>query len=254
MIHGAIGHLDVAQLTIWAFWFFFAALIWYLRQEDRREGYPLESEQDGGIRGRGFLFIPDPKTFRLSDGTSIQAPTYQGDSRPLNAVKCEPWPGAPLEPTGDPLLAGVGPGSWAVRPDFPYKTAEGHELVAPLRVATNFAVAFDGANPLGFTVIGADRKAAGVVKDLWVDRAEAAVRYYEIALNAGGSVLAPVNFVDVNGKARTIRINAVTSGQLAKVPSLRTPNSITLQEEERIAAYYGAGTLYATSERAEPLL
>jgi photosynthetic reaction center H subunit len=254
MIHGAIGHLDVAQITIWAFWFFFAGLIWYLRQEDRREGYPLESEQDGGIRGRGFLFIPDPKTFRVSDGTSVQAPTYEGDSRPLNAVKTEPWPGAPLEPTGDPLLAGVGPGSWAVRPDFPYKTAEGHNLIAPLRVATNFAVPPEGANPLGFTVVGADRKAGGVVKDLWVDRAEAALRYYEVALNGGGTVLAPVNFVDVNGKERTIKINALTSGQLAKVPTLRNRDAVTLQEEERITAYYGAGTLYSDPERAEPLL
>jgi photosynthetic reaction center H subunit len=254
MIHGAIGHLDVAQITIWAFWFFFAALIWYLRQEDRREGYPLESEQDGGLKPRGFLYIPDPKTFRLSNGTTIKAPTYEGDSRPLNAVKTEPWPGAPLEPTGDALLAGVGPGSWAVRPDFPYQTADGHNLLAPLRVATNFAVALEGANPLGFTVIGADRKTAGVVKDVWVDRGESVLRYYEIALNGGGSVLAPVNFVDVNGKARVIKINAITSGQFAKVPTLRNSDSITLQEEDRISAYYGAGTLYATEERAEPLL
>jgi photosynthetic reaction center H subunit len=244
----------MAQLTIWAFWFFFAALIWYLRQEDRREGYPLESEQDGGMRGRGFLFIPDPKTFRLSDGTSIQAPNYQGDSRPLNAAKTEPWPGAPYEPTGDALLAGVGPGSWAVRPDFPYQTAEGHNLLAPLRVATNFAVALEGANPLGFKVIGADRKAAGVVKDVWVDRGESVLRYYEVALNGGGSVLAPVNFVDVDAKARAIKINALTSGQFSKVPALRSPDTVTLQEEERISAYYGAGTLYSDPERAEPLL
>jgi photosynthetic reaction center H subunit len=254
MIRGAIGHLDVAQIVLYAFFLFFAGLIWYLRQEDRREGYPLESEADGGLNPRGFLFIPDPKTFRLSDGTSIQAPTYEGDSRPINAVKVEPWPGAPLEPTGDPILAGVGPGSWAVRPDFPYQTADGHDLIAPLRVATNYVVPAEGANPLGFTAIGADRKAAGVVKDLWVDRGESVLRYYEIALDGGGSVLAPVNFVDVNGKARVVRINALTSGQLALVPALRSPNSVTLQEEERIAAFYGGGTLYATPERAEPLL
>ena len=112
MTHGAIGHLDVAQIVLYAFWFFFAGLIWYLRQEDRREGYPLESETDG-VGERGYLFIPDPKTFLLDDGTKIKAPTYVGDTRPVNATKVEPWPGAPLEPTGDPLLAGVGPGSWA---------------------------------------------------------------------------------------------------------------------------------------------
>ncbi|WP_294533329.1 photosynthetic reaction center subunit H [uncultured Rhodoblastus sp.] len=254
MIHGAIGHLDVAQIVLYAFFAFFAALIWYLRQEDRREGYPLESESDGGFRERGFLFIPDPKTFRLSDGTSILAPTYEGDARPIKAVKCDPWPGAPLEPTGEPLLAGVGPGSWAVRPDFPYQTADGHDLIAPLRVATNFAVAVEGANPLGFAAIAADGKAAGVVKDLWVDRGETVLRYYEIALDKGGSVLAPVNFVDVNGNARSIRINALTSAQIGLVPKLKNPDSVTLQEEEIIGAFYGSGTLYATHDRAEPLI
>jgi photosynthetic reaction center H subunit len=252
--HGAIGHLDVAQIVLYAFFLFFAGLIWYLRQEDRREGYPLESEADGGMRSRGFLFIPDPKTFHLSDGTSILAPTYEGDARPVNAVKCEPWPGAPLEPTGEPLLAGVGPGSWAVRPDFPYKTVDGHDLIAPLRVATNYSVALEGANPLGFAAVGADRRTAGVVKDLWVDRGESVLRYYEIALDSGGSVLAPVYFVDVEPRARTIRINALTSGQIAQVPALRNPDAVTMQEEERIAAFYGGGTLYSNPERAEPLL
>ena len=32
------------------------------------------------------------------------------------------------------------------------------------------------------------------------------------------------------------------------------PDQVTMQEEERIAAYYGAGTLYAEARRAEPLV
>ena len=36
------GYIDVPQLVLYAFWIFFAALIYYLRQEDKREGYPLE--------------------------------------------------------------------------------------------------------------------------------------------------------------------------------------------------------------------
>ena len=115
MIRGAILHLDVAQLVLYAFFAFFAGLIWYLRKEDRREGYPLESEALGGVKERGWLFLPEPKTFRLADGSVVQAPTYLPDSRPINAVKVEPWPGAPFDPVGDPLLAGVGAGAWAVR-------------------------------------------------------------------------------------------------------------------------------------------
>jgi photosynthetic reaction center H subunit len=254
MIRGALGHLDVAQLVIWSFWLFFAGLVWYLRQEDRREGYPLESEAEGKIGPRGFLYIPDAKTFRLSDGTTVKAPTYQGDTRPVNGTKVEIWPGAPIEPNGDPLSAGVGPGSWNVRPDFAYKTVDGLDLVAPLRVATHFAVPAEGKSPIGYTVIGADKKAAGVVKDLWIDRGESLVRYYEIKLEAGGAVLAPVHFVDVDNGARAIRINALTAEQIARVPKLKSPDSITLQEEDRVSAFYGAGTLYATADRAEPFL
>ena len=253
MTHGAIGHLDVAQIVLYAFWFFFAGLIWYLRQEDRREGYPLESEVDG-VGQRGYLFIPDPKTFRLDDGTKILAPTYVGDTRPVNATKVEPWPGAPLEPTGDPLLAGVGPGSWAERPDVPYQTVDGHDLLAPLRVATNYAVAFEGPNPIGFEVVGADRKASGTIKDLWVDRAESVLRYYEIALDAGGSVLAPVFFVDIDNRARKAKIKALTAEQFAQIPRLKNPDRVTLLEEERVSAYYGAGTLYATPDRLEAFI
>ena len=253
MIRGAILHLDVAQLVLYAFFAFFAGLIWYLRQEDRREGYPLESEI-AGQKPRGWLFLPDPKTFRLADGSVIQAPTYQPDSRPINASKTEPWPGAPLAPHGDPLLAGVGPGSWAVRPDVAYKTAEGHDLLAPLRLATNFAVAPEGGNPLGFTVIAGDRRAAGAVSDLWVDRSESVLRYYEIALENGRSVLAPVHFVEVNFRARTLIIKALRAEQFASVPALKNPDVVTMQEEEKISAFYGGGTLYATPARAEPLL
>jgi photosynthetic reaction center H subunit len=38
------------------------------------------------------------------------------------------------------------------------------------------------------------------------------------------------------------------------VPGTKQPEQVTLLEEEKIMAYYGAGTLYATPDRAEPLL
>ena len=45
-MRGAIGNLDVAQIVLYAFWLFFFGLLFYLRREDRREGYPLESESE----------------------------------------------------------------------------------------------------------------------------------------------------------------------------------------------------------------
>jgi len=38
------------------------------------------------------------------------------------------------------------------------------------------------------------------------------------------------------------------------VPAIAQPDRITRLEEDKVTAYYGAGTLYATPERQEPLL
>jgi photosynthetic reaction center H subunit len=43
-------------------------------------------------------------------------------------------------------------------------------------------------------------------------------------------------------------------GQFAAVPATGRPDKVTMLEEEKIAAYYGGGTLYATPQRAEPLI
>ena len=50
---GAItGYIDVAQIALYAFWIFFAGLIFYLRKEDKREGYPLITERARASPGR----------------------------------------------------------------------------------------------------------------------------------------------------------------------------------------------------------
>ncbi len=152
---------------------FFAGLIWYLRQEDRREGYPLES---GSRRRREAARLAvssraeDLPPRRRLDGAGARP--IRPDARPLNAAKTEPWPGAPYRADRRSAAGRRRPGLLGGAARLPYKTAEGHDLIAPLRVATNYAVAPEGGNPLGFTVIGGDRKAAGTVKDIWVDRSE----------------------------------------------------------------------------------
>jgi photosynthetic reaction center H subunit len=66
---GAItNHIDVAQLVLYAFWIFFAGLIIYIRKEDKREGYPLESDRSGSIKVQGFPAMPEPKSYRLNSG------------------------------------------------------------------------------------------------------------------------------------------------------------------------------------------
>src|SRR5271166_6442374 len=255
MIRGAIGNLDVAQIVLYAFWVFFAGLLFYLRREDRREGYPLESEAPAQLQPRDFMWIPSPKTFRRSDGREVSAPNFKADTRPINATKTEPWPGAPFEPNGDPMAAGVGPGSYADRADDTYKTHDGHDLIVPLGMATNFAVAAESGNPIGFAVMGADRAQAGIIKDLWVDRGECMLRYYEVEVGKSGKrVLLPVTFSDIDVRRRKVTVSALMASQFAGVPSTRDPDKVTLLEEDKITAYYGAGTLYATPQRTEPML
>ena len=80
------------------------------------------------------------------------------------------------------------------------------------------------------------------------------LRYYELEVADGRRVLLPVNFANVDTKRRRLVVNALLSGQFAGVPTTRNPDKVTLLEEDKITAYYGAGTLYATAARAEPLL
>ena len=52
-----VGSLDITQLVFFAFVLFFVGLIFYLRREDRREGYPLEDEATGLIESYGIGFF-----------------------------------------------------------------------------------------------------------------------------------------------------------------------------------------------------
>jgi photosynthetic reaction center H subunit len=248
---------DLAQVVLYIFFAFLAYLIYYLRREDRREGYPLESDTSPGtLLKKSILFYPAPKTFALPHGGSVTVPTGLADTRPIAAVPAARWPGAPLVPTSaNPMLDGVGPGAYAQRADVPDMTMENHAKIVPLRVAPTFAPAAGGPDPRGYTVMGADRVIAGTVSDLWVDRSECVMRYLEIQLAEGGrKVLLPTTFADISAYTRRVMVEAIMGDQFAAVPALASTDQVTLLEEEKVCAYYGAGTLYATASRQEPLL
>ena len=256
---GAItSHIDVAQITLYVFWLFFAGLIIYLRSEDRREGFPLQSDTPPYKRLGRFLGIPKPKTFLLANGETRTAPRDETSVPVLTAAPIGGWPGAPLHPIGNPMLAGVGPGSYANRQDVPDHVFEsGAPKIVPLRVDHEFTLATEDPDPRGMRVVAGDRKVAGVVSDVWVDRAEVLVRYLEIEVpTADGAryVLAPMAAADIDGRRRRVTIDAILSTQFADVPAIRHPDQITFLEEDKIAAYYAAGRLYATPARQEPLI
>jgi photosynthetic reaction center H subunit len=248
---GAItGYIDVAQLVLYAFWAFFAGLIYYLHRENKREGYPLESDRSRAITVQGWPAVPDAKTYNLANGQTVQAPSTRRDNQP--PLHEGVYRGAPLQPTGDPLLAGVGPGSWADRADVPDMTLEGTPRIVPLRAAAGFGVAHQDVDPRGLPVLGDDGAEGGRVVDLWVDRSEMLFRYLEVEVTGGRRVLLPMNFARV--QQRGVRVKSILGHQFANVPATRAPEQITLLEEEKVMAYYGAGTLYATPQRQEPLL
>ncbi|TRW14994.1 photosynthetic reaction center subunit H [Glacieibacterium frigidum] len=248
--------LDVAELALWAFFLFFLGLVVYLRREDHREGYPMEDDVGGRIATRSLLFDPSPKTFHLPFGQgSVQVP--RANDRTGNMYKGRrtgSWNGAPSEPVGDPLLAGIGPGAYADRSDHPDMNMEGHPRIVPLRVQPDFFIAAKDPDPRGFTVVGADRVVAGTVSDIWIDTADRLVRYIEVALPSGKSVLAPMFMASVDRKRRAIEIDAVCGRQFDNAPATPVSNTISLNEEERVQAYFGAGYLFATPDRAEPFL
>lgn len=253
---GAISFpFDIAQIAIWLFWFFFAGLVYYLHREDKREGYPLEDKDASPLSLReGFPAMPAPKTYLLAHGGTVSVPReWTPGRRKLNARETGVQDGDPVEPLGNPLLAGVGPGAWADRADVADLTFEGQPKIVPLRADPHFGVVSQDPDPRGKPVLGADGEVGGKVVDLWVDRSEYIFRYVELEATNGRRVLVPMTFCKVAGDG-TVRVSAILGHQFADVPGLASADRITLLEEDKVAAYYGAGTLYATPDRQEPLM
>lgn len=244
--------IDIALLVFWAFVLFFVGLVFYLRREDRREGYPLEDEFTGrlGIPG-GPLSTASTKSFLLPfDQGVVTAPTKGREPVDIAARRTDRFAGAPYAPTGDPLVDGIGPAAWADRAKRPDIDMEGHPRIVPLSSASDFWVARGDTDLTGWPVVGADGVVAGTVSDLWIDRSDRLVRYLQLE----DGVLAPMMMAKVDRRRRQVVVDALNGGQFAGVPRLAKADTITLYEEERVQAYFGGGYLYANSNRQEPFL
>lgn len=250
---GAITqYIDVAQLALYLFWLFFFSLVWYLHRENKREGYPLMDSHNPNYAAQGFPGVPDPKTYVLPHGQGERVAPKADPQYDLQAKQVVPGPGYPLHPTGNPMKDGVGPAAYAIRPEIPDLTHEGEPRIVPLRVATDWAVATRDPDPRGQPVYGVDGEAGGTVTDLWVDLAEPFVRYLEIDAD-GRRVMMPMTLAKV-ARDGSVRAKSVCGKHFADAPSSANPDQVTLQEEDKIAAYFAGGYLYALDERTEPLL
>jgi photosynthetic reaction center H subunit len=162
--------------------------------------------------------------------------------------------GSPFEPTGNPMIDGVGPASWAPRADHPELDAHGHAKIQPMSKLEAFAVSA-GTDPRGKPVVAGDGEVVGRVIDIWIDVPEQYVRYLTVDLNpegTGKTCLIPANFARI--KSDRVKVRSIYGTHFADVPGIRSDAQITLLEEEKIMAYYGGGTMYADPKREEPVI
>lgn len=256
-----VGNLDVAELVFYAFFLFFLGLVIYLRREDRREGYPLEEDVGGRLLPNdGLLQRASPKTFLLPHGLGARSPERDNTRREPVEVpnsRREGWPGSPLDPVGDPMRAGVGPGSFAQRANRPDVDLHGKPRIVPLRNCAGFHIAPNEPDIEGWPMLGCDGVEAGRVGDIWVDSADHLIRYLSVSLTGGDpgrTAVVPFAMCSVHRSHRHVVCDAAAAGQFAAAPTPATPGQISLLEEEQILGHFGAGYLYATPKRSEPLL
>ena len=199
------AYMDVAQVTLYVFWIFFACLIFYLRREDKREGYPLESTGLGGGVVHGFPRMPDPKTYLLARRPCRDAPNHKND-----------------RPRRRGGAVALGRARRSGRPAIRCSTASGPAPRPIARICLNsrwttFPASFRcvwpkapisnprDPDPRGMRVIGADSEVGGIVTDVWVDRAEALIRYLEVEVTTrrcAKRVLLPLPFAKIDRPPR----------------------------------------------------
>jgi photosynthetic reaction center H subunit len=160
-------------------------------------------------------------------------------------------------PIGNKLLSGLGAAAYRHRADVPDSIFfDGTARIVPLRADDRYSIAIEGPDPRGYAIAGNDRVVAGRVVEIWIDRSETVARYLEVALTpafSGRTVLVPVTMVDIQDGGLVV-VESILSAQFADVPAIKATNEISAFEEDKITAYFAAGTLYATAARSEPLL
>jgi photosynthetic reaction center H subunit len=247
MTEPIVGTIDLALVSLYAFWLFFAGLIYYLQTENMREGYPLEDDDGKPAAGPGLFPLPNPKTFLLPHGRGEVSVPNANSERPVAMRRTNAANGYPLEPTGDPMVDGVGPASWASRRDVPELDGKGHPKIVPLSAAASFHVSA-GRDPRGMPVQAGDFAIVGRVSDMWLDEPEQLVRYLEVELDGdAGKRLIPLPLARI--RSDRVVVQSIFGKHFPGVPLTRSRNQVTLLEEEKICAYYAGGTLYASPER-----
>lgn len=246
MLPGALtSHLDATQILVALFFLFFAGLVYYLRREDKREGYPLWDISPRNVPIEGFPPVPPTKVYTLIEGGTTTMP-HRFEPSAMRVIPAEPGFGSPLIPIGDAMFAEVGPGAYPMRKAEPL-LSEGTPQVQPMRIAQGWDVMQGEADPRGMRVLDAGKTEVGTVVDLWVDRGVKILRYLEVKLDgdpATAHVMVPLFRTDVRTKRRVVKIDAMLAGHVRQAPRLANPDVITAREEDQVNAYFSAAHMY----------
>lgn len=244
---------DLVEILFTLFWLFFIGLVIYLHRESKREGYPLIPDRKGNVSVQGFPAVPPAKEYQLAHGGTQLAPRDESPEVNVPGTPAGATTGSPLIPDGDPIGANIGPGAYANRSDTPDLTLDGRPRVVPMRSDATLHIDSRDPEPRGMTVVAADGVEVGKVTDAWIDLAEPQIYYLEVLAGAR-SIIVPFNFTSLDKRAGVLTVDALYSHQFGNVPALRSPDQITLLEEDKICAYFGGGLLYADPARQEPCL
>ena len=179
------AYMDLAQVTLYVFWIFFAGLIFYLRREDKREGYPLDSTALAAASVHGFPRMPEPKNYLLRGGhvatlaePQERSPRCRGGADRSMAGRAD---GADRQSDARRRRARL-----LRRPRGRSRTHHRrHTLHRSVAAGRGYLLSKPrDPDPRGMRVIGADSEIGGVVTDVWVDRAEALIRYLEVEVTS----------------------------------------------------------------------
>jgi len=257
---GAITQqIDAVEVLVIAFFVFLSGLIYYLRREDKREGYPLDDS--GSRRGRieGFPPAPPPKFFRLLEGGTTAMP-HEHPATPIAAEPLGASPGAPLIPLGDTLRSELGPAAYPRRRNEPMFVL-GEPQLRPLAQAHGWKIADGDPDPRGMQVVDAERAEVGVVREIWIDRGAKILRYLEVSRESGASnpleterlatdrALVPIYYADIDARRRVIRVRTLLAREFDDVPRPARSDQITAREEDHLNAFYAGATLYGGARR-----
>ena len=81
----SLGYIDVGQILIWGFWLFFFALIYWIRREDKRFGYPLDSDRKN-VKVQGWPAIPKTRTPKAKHPALVASKSGAAESKENNYV------------------------------------------------------------------------------------------------------------------------------------------------------------------------